>query len=333
VASTGRRRAYLQALAGFSDPSPLRPAPAFAWRRHLFHRMRLIAREAPMSARRVVLSALVSTLVVVAAGWAAVSWLPLTAAPAAQELRTTPGPLEQAAQAVTPENPVPRRLHMVAPEPVHLPEGFGPTRVTLMVTVDHAGIPVEVRFLALSSRFAGSNVQVAGQHPATIDVRRFVPSPGTTGAVDGAPVLRGIEAMVQSAVTAVSQWRYDAPFQAPIAFETTIGFGPEGEVAALAGWDDGAIRVGANVAPPRKVKDVRPIYPPEAHTAGIQGIVIAEVRIGSDGRVERARIVRSIPELDQAAIAAIEQWEFTPVLMNGRAVPVLMTVTVQFALQ
>jgi len=43
-------------------------------------------------------------------------------------------------------------------------------------------------------------------------------------------------------------------------------------------------------------------------------------------------VLRSIPILDQAALSAVSQWEFTPTLLNGTGVPVLMIVTVQFSL-
>jgi protein TonB len=92
------------------------------------------------------------------------------------------------------------------------------------------------------------------------------------------------------------------------------------------------LRVGGNIRPPAKTKDVRPAYPPEAQQARVQGVVIAEVTVGEDGRVIDARVVRSIPMLDQAALDAVRQWEFEPTLLNGRAVPIIMTVTVQFSM-
>jgi periplasmic protein TonB len=48
--------------------------------------------------------------------------------------------------------------------------------------------------------------------------------------------------------------------------------------------------------------------------------------------VQDARVLRSIPLLDAAALDAVKQWEFTPTLLNGVPVPVIMTVTVQFTL-
>jgi TonB family protein len=93
------------------------------------------------------------------------------------------------------------------------------------------------------------------------------------------------------------------------------------------------VRVGGNIGPPTKVKDVRPAYPPEAQSANVQGVVILEVVIDTEGNVRSARVLRSIPILDAAAIAAVEQWKFVPTLLNGAPVPVIMTVTVNFTLQ
>ena len=93
------------------------------------------------------------------------------------------------------------------------------------------------------------------------------------------------------------------------------------------------VRVGGNIKQPQKTKDVRPIYPPIAQSARVQGIVIIEAVIGPDGAVRDAKVLRSIPLLDQAALDAVRQWVFTPTLLNGQPVPVIMTVTVQFTLQ
>jgi protein TonB len=94
------------------------------------------------------------------------------------------------------------------------------------------------------------------------------------------------------------------------------------------------VRVGGNIKPPTKIRHVPPVYPPEAQTARIEGVVIIEATIGVDGRVSDARILRSIQLLDQAAVDAVRQWEFTPTVLEGVGpVPVIMTVTVNFTLQ
>jgi TonB family protein len=98
-------------------------------------------------------------------------------------------------------------------------------------------------------------------------------------------------------------------------------------------WAGGYLRVGGNIKAPTKVKDVKPVYPDAALQANAQGVVIVEARIGPDGLVEDARILRSIPLLDKAALEAVSQWEYTPTLLNGAPIGVVMTVTVNFTLQ
>ena len=61
--------------------------------------------------------------------------------------------------------------------------------------------------------------------------------------------------------------------------------------------------------------------------------MILEAVLDAQGQVESVRVLRSIPQLDRAALDAVQQWRFTPALLNGQAVPVVMTVTVNFTLQ
>src|SRR5207244_9090148 len=74
-------------------------------------------------------------------------------------------------------------------------------------------------------------------------------------------------------------------------------------------------------------------YPAIAQSARVQGVVIIEATIGPNGAVQEAKVLRSIPLLDAAALDAVKQWEFTPTMLNGAPVPVIMTVTVNFTLQ
>jgi protein TonB len=93
------------------------------------------------------------------------------------------------------------------------------------------------------------------------------------------------------------------------------------------------VRVGGAIKQPTKVRDARPVYPPIAQSARVQGVVIIEAVIGPDGKVQEAKVLRSIPLLDAAALDAVRQWQYTPTLLNGIPVPVIMTVTVNFTLQ
>ena len=94
----------------------------------------------------------------------------------------------------------------------------------------------------------------------------------------------------------------------------------------------GPFRVGDGVDRPRKVKHVKPVYPLPAMAARVGGNVLIEATIGVDGRVHNARVLQSIPVLDQAALEAVRQWEFEPSRVNGAPVAVTMVIVVTFAL-
>jgi periplasmic protein TonB len=93
-----------------------------------------------------------------------------------------------------------------------------------------------------------------------------------------------------------------------------------------------AVRVGGQIKEPKKIKNENPTYPDIAKQARVQGIVILECTISPQGKVTDVKILRGIPLLDQAAVDAVKQWVYTPTLLNGVPVPVIMTVTVNFKL-
>ncbi len=93
-----------------------------------------------------------------------------------------------------------------------------------------------------------------------------------------------------------------------------------------------AVRVGGQIKEPKKLKAVAPEYPDIAKQARVQGIVILECTISPQGKVTDVKVLRSIPLLDEAAKAAVLQWVYSPTLLNGVPVPVIMTVTVNFKL-
>jgi protein TonB len=93
------------------------------------------------------------------------------------------------------------------------------------------------------------------------------------------------------------------------------------------------VRLHMGIHGPQKLVDVPPPYPPAARTARIEGVVIIEATIDTSGNVVAARALKSAPFLEQAALEAVRQWKFTPTLLNGVPVPVIMTVTVNFTLK
>lgn len=260
------------------------------------------------------------------------------------------GPLEKQAKPITPENPIPRRFHSV--DPIYPPEAAAigaSARVSVRAVLDQFGRVAEVRRTTLP--IISSSVR---------------PAPDVEAAK------AATEALLRSAADAVRQWQYDPPAEGPLAFTVSFRFSPGQPVMMLASGTvaetvtvrsgvpppppppppppaaapgsptsaavpsaaapTGPVRVGSGIRAPQQVRRVNPVYPPEAEAARVQGVVILEALIGTDGRVTEARILRSIPLLDQAALDAVRQWQYTPTFLNGVAVPIIMTVTVQFTL-
>ena len=93
------------------------------------------------------------------------------------------------------------------------------------------------------------------------------------------------------------------------------------------------LRLGGDMKPPLKIKNVSPVYPPDAKEARVTGVVIIEATIDAAGLVRDTRVIQSVPLLDEAAVEAVRQWEFTPTLVNGEPVPVVVTITVNFTLK
>jgi TonB family protein len=96
----------------------------------------------------------------------------------------------------------------------------------------------------------------------------------------------------------------------------------------------GPERVGGHIKTPRKTTDVRPVYPESMRLGRIQGAVILEATIKSTGCVADVQVLRSVETpLDVAALRAVLGWRFEPTLLDGKPMPVIMTVTVNFTLQ
>ena len=370
VLATAERRAYVEALLVFADARAQAPAAAFARRRHLFRRMVLISKEAVMSSRQVVYASAAMVVIVAVASWFTVSTFPLTQVVIAQgravqgQGRTSgpaggvaaaseAGPLERQAKPITPENPIPRRTFSVAPQnPADNTSDV--VTVGLRIVIDRQGRVAEVRSTGMGSR---AGFVARGNTGATVTPQVITPPS---------------DSFVKAAVAAVRQWQYEPPADGPIAFDVAFGFAPGAEARLLSHGGAPAfiaagrvpppppppplppgaapppppppplqapphwpapVRVGGAMKMPAKVRHVDPVYPPIAQSARVQGVVIVEIVIDPEGRVFEGRVLRSIPLLDQAALDAVNQWEFTPTLLNGTPVPVIMTATVQFSLQ
>jgi periplasmic protein TonB len=166
--------------------------------------------------------------------------------------------------------------------------------------------------------------------PATpTQAQEYVPPPPPPPAASQAPAM--VPGSEGSETEAEAQ-RVVAPRATPRP-RTLVSGGARAEARPQTGRAPVApVRVGGQIAEPRRLRSVSPAYPEEAKRARVQGIVILEATIDPGGKVTEVRVLRSVPMLDDAAVSAVRQWEYTPTLLNDVPVPVIMTVTVNFRL-
>jgi TonB family protein len=176
-----------------------------------------------------------------------------------------------------------------------------------------------------------------------------------SGQAEPAPIPAVFRAFVDAATTAVRQWKYEPPVEAPLVFEVAVSFSaddgptiaerhpaplpfseaaqdPSGDFDRVppAPWGEGVVRAADLLILPTKIRHVSPRFPVAALQPGVREVVVVEARIEVDGRIVHARVLRSSPAFDQSVIDAVLQWEYTPTVSFGRAIPVLLTVTVNF---
>jgi TonB family protein len=92
------------------------------------------------------------------------------------------------------------------------------------------------------------------------------------------------------------------------------------------------IKIGGNVAQANLISNPKPLYPPEAKRARIQGTVRLDIEVAPDGTVKDISVADGPPELIQSAVDAVKQWVYRPTLLNGEPVAVLTTVDVHYTL-
>ena len=97
-----------------------------------------------------------------------------------------------------------------------------------------------------------------------------------------------------------------------------------------AGLHDEAAPVEDYDVGPKATRTAIPEYPRGAYELGVEGTVVLEIVVDVKGRVARARVVKSIPELDAAALACVKKWRFTPARKEGRPVAALAAATITF---
>jgi protein TonB len=98
----------------------------------------------------------------------------------------------------------------------------------------------------------------------------------------------------------------------------------------------GVSRPGGGVTAPRLILDSRPNYTSDAMKAKIQGAIVMEAVVQTDGRVGEVRVVRSLDKahgLDDEAVKTVKRWRFEPGKKEGVGVPVLVEIEMTFSLR
>lgn len=175
--------------------------------------------------------------------------------------------------------------------------------------------------------------------PAKPAVARSTPVRRPAPVVSSAPVAAPVAAPDAIAPeTGLEGGEFDAVRIEP-GFEHGIPGGIAGGIIAGAGIPlppppppATPVRIGGEISAPRLAYRVEPEYPPIAVSAMIEGMVILEATVDGKGIVRDTRVLRSHGVLDAAAMRAVEQWRYEPLLLNGAPTPFVLTVTVSFSL-
>jgi TonB family protein len=151
---------------------------------------------------------------------------------------------------------------------------------------------------------------------------------GVIGGVEG-----GVEGGVKGGVIGGVEGKIEGGVEGGVAGGVIGGIQSEELEKKREEFRKGAVACKGDIEPPKLIKKVDPVYPEEARINGVQGVVILEAKIDEHGRVIDAMVLRSVPQLDQAALAALKQWVYEPLIIDGKPMKALFTVTVNFRLR
>jgi protein TonB len=172
--------------------------------------------------------------------------------------------------------------------------------------------------------------------PPAAGLRPALRAPAPPPEVDPGRFVAPIEVPNEIAAPAVESFDLGVEGGVPGGVEGGVPGGVVGGVvgglpqATLAPAEPPAVRVGGDLKAPRLVKDVKPEYPELALMARVSTIVFLEARVDTQGRVQEVKVLRGHPLFDEAAVGAVKQWRYQPLLLNGVPTPFVLTVTVHF---
>jgi len=174
------------------------------------------------------------------------------------------------------------------------------------------------------------------------------------------PAAKAVKASNPPKPTPTTGPAFIVPAEIPVGIQPETGFDP-GDEGGVVGGVEGGIpggvlggllggmvtevmppppptpqkprRVGGDIQAPALIHRVEPAYPFAAVSGKLSGTVILEATVTETGVVSDVQVLRSIVLLDKAAIKAVKQWRYQPLILNGEPVPFILTVTVTFSLR
>jgi protein TonB len=90
------------------------------------------------------------------------------------------------------------------------------------------------------------------------------------------------------------------------------------------------VRIGGQIAQPKLIRQVKPVYPDLAVQSRVSALVILEAEVDTRGHVKTVKVLRGHPLFDESAMEAVKQWRYQPLLLNGEPTGFILTVTVNF---
>jgi len=112
------------------------------------------------------------------------------------------------------------------------------------------------------------------------------------------------------------------------------GDGPGVGAGSGGGTGGGPFRPGSGVEAPRLLTEVKPDYTDEARRRGIEGEVVMEIIVRSDGSVGDVKVLQGLPAgLNERAMQAVRRWRFAPARMRGTPVDVVVEASVEFRMR
>jgi TonB family protein len=300
-------------FAGRHDAHVLR-ALAFFRQRQLARRLAALSKEASMSTARSVVTGAAAVLVLLLCAHGARAAFPMTSLQASPAVGTSdtgghPSALEQQAYQAGKDAPPPKKIHDVAfPYPSSVKPIVTSALFVVRLVVDVDGSIAEARI-----------------------VKRRIDGPPTSPQA----LAQAVQRLSNGTLEVVRQWRFEPPAKAPLAMTVSVSYTTSAEKASAPppppppppGPGDG------RVTRPVPVNKPDAVYPESAKRDKIQGMVRLAVTVDKNGTVEDARVVQSVPELDQAALDAIRQWTFHPGTRDGVPVETKCEITINFTLK